>query len=61
MAYIANATGLAVRNKEELQTGAELTPQGRDEIVITIRNGTVVKFVQSVTFSSLEGLNGDGI
>jgi hypothetical protein len=64
MALIANTVGLAVRDTgdvELLEGGVESASQGSDEIVITIRNGTVVKFVQSVYYSSLEGINGDGI
>lgn len=34
---------------------------GNDEIIIIIKNGTVVKFVQHVYYASLEGINGDGI
>ncbi|SFM27964.1 hypothetical protein [Pelosinus propionicus] len=36
-------------------------PQGNEEIIITIRNGVVVKFVQNIYFPSLEGVDGDGI
>lgn len=32
-----------------------------EEITVTIKNGTVVKFVQNVYYASLEGVNGDGI
>ncbi|MCC5466088.1 hypothetical protein [Pelosinus baikalensis] len=36
-------------------------PQGNEEIVITIRNGVVVKFVPNIYYPSLEGVDGDGI
>jgi len=36
-------------------------PQGNEEIVITIRNGVVVNFVQNIYYPSLEGVDGDGI
>ena len=39
----------------------KVAPQGSEEIIITIRNGVVVKFVQNVYFSSLEGVDGEGI
>lgn len=39
----------------------KVAPQGSEEIIITIKNGAVVKFVQNVYFTSLEGIDGDGI
>ncbi|WP_237714795.1 MULTISPECIES: hypothetical protein [Pelosinus] len=39
----------------------KVVPQGNEEIIITIRNGVVVKFVQNIYYPSLEGVDGDGI
>lgn len=45
---------LAVKEKESVS-------QGSDEIIIRIKNGSVISFVKNVHFSALEGLHGDGI
>lgn len=54
----------AVENREEVvipPRRIKVVPQGNEEIIITIRNGVVVKFVQNIYFPSLEGVDGDGI
>ena len=54
----------AVKNKTGVELSAmekEAASKGSEEIIITIRNGTAVKFAQSVYYPSLECVNGDGI
>ncbi len=63
MSYSNHLAVAAVEDKTVIIPSRKLkaVPQGIEEIVITIRNGVVVKFVQNVYFSSLEGVDGDGI
>lgn len=63
MAYSNHLAVAAVEDKTVIIPPRKLkaVPQGIEEIIITIRNGVVVKFVQNVYFSSLEGVDGDGI
>jgi hypothetical protein len=64
MAYSNHlAVAAAVEDKTVVIPSRKLkvAPLGSDEIIITIRNGAVVKFVQNIYFASLEGVDGDGI
>jgi hypothetical protein len=64
MALKNNDAVVAVKNKADVvlpAMGKEATLQGSDEIIITIRSGTVVTFKQSIYYPSLECVNGDGI
>lgn len=64
MALKHNDAVVAVKNRADVvlpAMGKDATSQGSDEIIITIRNGTVVKFSKSVYYFSLECVNGDGI
>jgi hypothetical protein len=64
MAYSNRLAVAAVEHKTDVVIPSrklKAAPQGSDEIIITIRNGAVVKFVQNIYFSSLEGVDGEGI
>lgn len=63
MAHVSYVADIATENKitEVLAAKEESVSQGSDEIIIRIKNGSVISFVKNVHFSALEGLNGDGI
>lgn len=64
MAHVSYVVDIATENKiTETLTAKEKESisQGSDEIIIRIKNGSVISFVKNVHFSALEGLNGDGI
>jgi hypothetical protein len=64
MAYSNRLAVAAVEDRTDIvipPRKLKAAPQGSDEIIITIRNGAVVKFVQNVYYSSLEGVDGEGI
>lgn len=64
MALLNKAAGIAAgytTNSLPAKAKPEKNSSGNDEIIIIIRNGTVVRFVQHVYYASLEGINGDGI
>ncbi len=60
---MAIKNNVAVKNKKDVESAMEkeVTSQGSEEIIITIRNGTAVKFAQSIYYPFLECVNGDGI
>ncbi|GMA97858.1 hypothetical protein [Pelosinus sp. IPA-1] len=65
MAHVNYAAYIATENKtndssSSVKEKGSIT-QGSDEIIIRIKNGSVISFVKNVHFSALEGLNGDGI
>jgi hypothetical protein len=64
MAHVSYVANIATENKITEALAAkekESISQGSDEIIIRIKNGSVISFVKNVHFSALEGLNGDGI
>lgn len=64
MAYSNRLAMTAIEDKtDEVVPSRKLkaAPQGSEEIIITIKNGVVVKFVQNVSYSSLQGIDGEGI